>query len=56
LLRSLLHEAARQIGAQGIVTRNPRHFKKASMPVYLPEDLSRALDLRAQESEENTSD
>jgi predicted nucleic acid-binding protein len=53
---AVLHEAARQIGAQGIVTRNPRHFKKASVSIYSPEELSRALDLRAEEIEKNTSD
>ena len=45
---AVLHEAARQVGAQGIVTRNPRHFKKAALPVYTPEELSRALDLRGE--------
>jgi predicted nucleic acid-binding protein len=44
---AVLHEAARQGSVQGIVTRNPRHFKKAALPVYTPEELSRALDLRA---------
>ena len=48
---AVLHEAARQVSAQGIVTRNPRHFKKAALPVYTPEELSRALDLRGQETE-----
>lgn len=43
---AVLHEAARQVSAQGIVTRNARHFKKSSLPVYTPEELSRALDLR----------
>lgn len=42
---AVLHEAARQVSAQGIVTRNPRHFKKAVLPVYTPEELSIALDL-----------
>lgn len=44
---AVLHEAARQADAQGIVTRNPRHFKAAALPVYTPEELSRALVLRA---------
>ena len=51
---AVLHEAARQIGAQGIVTRNPRHFKKASVSIYSPEELSQALDLRAGEISEST--
>jgi predicted nucleic acid-binding protein len=46
---AVLHEAARQAGAQGIVTRNPRHFAKASLPVYTPEELALALDLRDRE-------
>jgi len=46
---AVLHEAARQVLAQGIVTRNPRHFKPAALPVYTPEELSRALDLRDRE-------
>lgn len=53
---AVLHEAARQVSAQGIVTRNSRHFKKASLPVYTPEELSRALDLRDREPESGTSD
>lgn len=53
---AVLHEAARQIGALGIVTRNPRHFTKASVPVYSPDELSQALDLRAQEIEERPSE
>ena len=44
---AVLHEAARQVSAEGIVTRNPRHFKNAALPVYTPEELSSALDLRA---------
>lgn len=48
---AVIHEAARQVSAQGIVTRNPRHFKKAALPVYTPEELSRALDLRSREIE-----
>lgn len=42
---AVLHEAAREVDAQGIVTRNPRHFKNATLPVYSPEELSRALEL-----------
>ena len=48
---AVLHEAASQVSAQGIVTRNPRHFKKAALPVYTPEELSRALELRDREPE-----
>lgn len=48
---AVLHEAARQVSAQGIVTRNPRHFKKAALPGYTPEELSRALEVRDREPE-----
>jgi predicted nucleic acid-binding protein len=42
---AVLHEAACAVDAQGIVTRNPRHFKNGTLPVYRPEELSRALEL-----------
>lgn len=45
---AVLHEAARQVNAQGIVTRNARHFKKAALPVYTPEEFARAFELRDQ--------
>lgn len=40
---SVLHEAAKQIGAQGIVTRNPKDFKKATLSIYSPEELHKML-------------
>ncbi len=40
---SVLHEAAKQIGAQGIVTRNPKDFKKATLSIYSPEELNKML-------------
>lgn len=40
---AVLHEAARQVAADAIVTRNPRHFLRAVLPVYTPDDLCRAL-------------
>jgi predicted nucleic acid-binding protein len=43
---AVLHEAGRHAGAQGIVTRNPKDFKQASLLVYSPEELSRALAAR----------
>jgi predicted nucleic acid-binding protein len=46
---AVLHEAACGVDAQGIVTRNSRHFKNATLPVYTPEELSKALDLRSAE-------
>jgi hypothetical protein len=40
---SVLHEAAKQIGAQGIVTRNPKDFKKSTLSIYSPEELYKML-------------
>lgn len=40
---AVLYEAARQVAADAIVTRNPRHFRKSVLPVYAPDDLCRAL-------------
>lgn len=40
---SVLHEAAKQIGAQGIVTRNPKDFKKATLSIYSTEELYKML-------------
>ncbi|HEX7181079.1 MAG TPA: PIN domain-containing protein [Thermoanaerobaculia bacterium] len=53
---AVLHETARQVSAQGIVTRNGLHFRKAALPLYTPEELSRALELRDQEQESGNSD
>ncbi|MCP4575764.1 MAG: PIN domain-containing protein [Deltaproteobacteria bacterium] len=40
---AVLHEAAKQIGAQGIVTRNPKDFKNATLSIYSPEELYKIL-------------
>ena len=40
---SVLHEAAKQIGVQGIVTRNTKEFKKATLSIYSPEELYNML-------------
>jgi predicted nucleic acid-binding protein len=40
---SVLHEAAKQSGVQGIVTRNPKDFKKATLSIYSPEELYKLL-------------
>jgi predicted nucleic acid-binding protein len=50
---AVLHEAARHVNAQGIVTRNSRHFKKSDLPVYTPEELAQILAL--QRTDEGTS-
>lgn len=44
---AVLHQAARQVDATAIVTRNERHFKNAVLPVYTPEELSEILTLRS---------
>lgn len=36
---AVLHEAAKHIGAQCIVTRNNKDFKAATLPIYLPQEL-----------------
>jgi len=40
---SVLHEAAKQIGVHGIVTRNPKDFKRATLSIYSPEELYKIL-------------
>jgi len=43
----VLHEAARQIDAHAIVTRNVGDFERADLPVYTPEELVEILELQA---------
>jgi predicted nucleic acid-binding protein len=40
---AVLHEAARQAGADGIVTRNARDFTAATLSVYSPTELLEAV-------------
>lgn len=40
---AVLHEAARHAGAVGIVTRDPKGFKKAKLRIYSPIELLRTL-------------
>jgi predicted nucleic acid-binding protein len=40
---AVLHEAAKQIGLHGIVTRNTKDFKKVSISVYTPEELLKMI-------------
>jgi predicted nucleic acid-binding protein len=44
---AVLHQAARQVDAKAIVTRNARHFKSSLLPVYTPDELSEILALQA---------
>jgi hypothetical protein len=43
------HEAARQVNAEAIVTRNLRHFRKSSIPVYSPEGILTLLESQGHE-------
>jgi len=46
---AVLHEAARLVGADGIVTGNRKDFAKASIPVFDPQELlSAALAVESQ--------
>ena len=40
---AVLHEAAKQVEVQGIVTRNGKDFKKATLSIYSPEELYNML-------------
>lgn len=40
---AVLHEAARHAGADAIVTRNTPDFEHATLDIYAPGDLRRAL-------------
>ncbi len=40
---AVLHESAKYSGVHGIVTRNPKDFKKASISIYSPEELYKML-------------
>ena len=40
---AVLHEAARHVGAEAIVTRDPKGFAKARLKVYAPEELLRFM-------------
>ena len=44
---AVLHEAARQVDAKAIVSRNTSHFKNAELPVYTPAELLEILDLQS---------
>lgn len=47
---AVLHEAARQVGAEGIVTRDPGGFKTASLRILAPEECARILEQREAEA------
>lgn len=43
---AVLHEAARQVEVQGIVTRNVKDFKQSKIHIYSPEELLQILAAR----------
>lgn len=43
---AVLSEAARQVDAHAIVTRNRRDFRKSPLPVYTPVEMLKLLQLR----------
>ena len=49
---AVLYEAARQAGAEAIVTRNQDDFASSEIPVYSPEELAQALGFQAQDGGE----
>lgn len=44
---AVLHEAAGHAGVQAIVTRDPKGYLLATLPVFSPDELTRALDAGA---------
>ena len=40
---AVLHEAAVEVGAEAIITRNASDFRKAEVPVYTPDQFNRLL-------------
>lgn len=47
----VIHEAARLMDAEALITRNQKDFKKAGLAIYSPEELVRALDPRARNAD-----
>lgn len=41
---AVLYQSARHTELDGIVTRDPKGFRKADLPVYSPEDLLKAIE------------
>jgi predicted nucleic acid-binding protein len=46
---AVLHEAARQVGVDAIVTRNRSDFRRALLPAHSPEEMIRILGHRSQD-------
>ena len=45
---AVLHQAALNVDADGIVTRNAGDFKRTAIPVYAPDELDRLVHLTAE--------
>jgi predicted nucleic acid-binding protein len=43
---AVIHEASVHVGVEALVTRDPKGFKRATIPVYSPDELLRVLNLR----------
>ncbi len=41
---AVVHEAGKNVKVEAIVTRNPKDFKKGTLPVYSPEELLKKMD------------
>ncbi|QOX78345.1 PIN domain-containing protein [Trichlorobacter lovleyi] len=48
---AVIHESAGHVGAEAIVTRNQKDFKKSKIPVYSAEEVVKVLSLKAVSSE-----
>ncbi|HEY3568623.1 MAG TPA: hypothetical protein VGP73_11880 [Thermoanaerobaculia bacterium] len=47
----MIHEAARQTGAEAIVTRNKPDFLRAEIPAHSPEEMIQILEQRSSNDE-----
>lgn len=52
---AVLHESARHVGSGGIVTRNTKDFRAATLPIYSPQELQGILLARAGSSDSPSS-
>ncbi len=41
---SVIYQSSRHVGAQAIVTRDPKGFKKSKLPVYSPTEMLKILE------------
>lgn len=50
---AVIHEAACHVGADAIVTRNQKDFKKSAIPVYSSDEMAKTLTSQRNASEKN---